>query len=961
MRTVLCSLFSVVVLAQGLTKIQERKYHPPTPTPSFEGREQAYAQRKKLETISALRGISFRSVGPLSQGGRIVGLQVNPQNSQRWMAAFATGGLWLTYNDGATWTSLFDHEEVGVIGAIAARWSPQGDPIEIWVGTGEPNASRSSYAGSGLYRTLDQGKTWQRMGLQQSHRIAKVVLHPSDPKILYVAAQGPLYSDGGERGVYQSTDGGKTWKLSLSGPLRTGATDLLMDTTNPNILYATLWEKDRKPWNFLESGSQSGVFKTIDAGKTWNILTEGLPVGDGMGRMGLAQSQQNPSTLYLFIDNQNSKSTAEQDVADPQVLTAKKIRSMTREEFLKLDSKNLQDFIRSNDFDSNLKAEAVLDDVKKGTLEPKDLLAALNDANASLFETQIKGAELYKSTNGGTTWFKSHTQSLDGLVFTYGYYFGTLTVDPSNDQNVYLLGVPVIKSVDGGKTFKGSNGNDGNVPHSDHHALWIDPQNSQRMILGNDGGLNISSDGGNNWREITNLPVGQFYSIEVDQADPYQIYGGLQDNGVMTGPAKTLRPNQSVDAWKAIWGGDGGWVQVNPKDNQTIYTESQFGFLGRLKGVERKNIRPHAALKQPPYRFNWLTPIEMSSHSPDIIYVGTQKVLRSLDRGDSWTEISPDLTTQATYGDVPFGTLTSISESPQRLGLIYAGSDDGLVHVTRDGGKAWSNISSGLPKNRWVSRVEASPTTEGTVYVTLTAYRNDASEAHIYQSTNFGTTWKSLRGNLPNENFNVIREDAANPLHLYAGSDAGIWMSMNGGLTWSTLGTGLPRVPVHDLIIQSRTRDLVVGTHGRSVYVAPIGILQTFTEAIQEKPFHLFEVNKIYARPWWATDRPTWSLPLEEDPLELWFHTKKSSMVNIRITHADGKVLREWTKQSDAGLNQIAWDYLITPPSSGKGRPFILPGSYQLRLEVDGMVSTTPLVVVAPPGETGNFRRRGGP
>ena len=968
MRKVFPFLVSICLVGQAIhPKIQESQtFHPKISTASPMAREESFQVRKQMVLASPLKGIPFRSVGPMAQGGRVVDISVDANQPHHWMVAFATGGLWITHNDGASWTPLFDQEEVGIIGALAVRWGNQGQPQEIWIGTGEPNASRSSYAGAGLYHSQNGGQTWRRAGLKNSHRIARIVLHPTDYQTVYVAAQGPLYTDGGERGIYKTTDNGITWVQSLKGGDRVGATDVLMDFANPNIVYAALWEKDRKPWNFLESGPGSGIYKTTDGGANWTLVMEGLPRGAGVGRIGLGQSRQNPQKIYAFMDNQNLRPTDEiNPYEDVTRLTAKKIRSMSKDQFLKLEPRTLQNFIRSNDLDPSLRAETVLEDISKGTLQIRDLLNAINDDNAALFETDIIGPELYVTIDGAARWTKTHHQRLDNLINTYGYYFGQLAVDPTDDRHVYLMGVPVIQTRDGGKTFESANGEEGAIPHVDHHAMWINPKNPQHIILGNDGGLNISSDGGSSWREIENLAVGQFYTVEVDQAEPYQIYGGLQDNGVMTGPAKRLRPRQGRDTWKSIYGGDGGFVQVNPQDNQTIYTESQFGFMSRLKGAERKSIRPHAALQDDPYRFNWQTPIKMSTHAPDVIYTGTQKVLRSMDRGDTWVELSGDLTTKPRLGDVPYGTISALTESPKRFGVLFAGTDDGLVHVTKDGGRSWTNISKGLPLQRWVSRLEASRFQEGTIYVVLNAYRNDLQETLLYKSTDFGSTWQSIKGNLPEENFNVLREDPSNPSILYAGSDAGVYCSLNGGRSWDVLGQGLPRVPVHDMVIQSKAKDLVVATHGRSVYVAPLNVLQGYTDTIRSKKAHLFETPKIAARTWWANDRPTWFNPITEDPLDLYFHVAASGLTRLRLVNSEGQEVKAWQVQATAGLNHFTWDYLVDPTGlknvpPGR-RPFVTAGTYQLSMEFEGVILTVPLMVSKPAEDTPGFRRRGGP
>lgn len=940
-----------------MTKAQEAAaFHPKVATPAPGARQKAFDQRMAMEAVSALAAVPFRNVGPMGQGGRVVALAVDDRAPQHWIAAFATGGLWWTDSEGATWTPIFDQGPAIALGDVAVVWGAPGVPKAIWLGTGEANASRSSYAGAGVFRSLDGGKTWQVAGLADSHRIARIVPHPSNPEVAYAAAQGPLYTEGGERGIYKTTDGGKTWAQVLKAPARTGATDLIMDAADPETLYATLWEKDRKPWNFLESGAGSAVYKTADGGKTWTRLKGGLPQGEGVGRIGLAQSRQNPKKLYAFVDNQDLRPEGERDpFEDPDRLTARRLRGMDEAALAKVDPKRLKAFLKENGYPKDLTAETLLADLKAGKVQVKDLLAWMGDADQALFDTNIVGPELYATEDGGATWTRTHEGRLDQFTFTYGYYFGQVRVDPANDRRVYLLGMPAIQSEDGGRTFKGINGSDWSVMHPDHHALWIDPRDGRRLVLGNDGGLNVSTDGGTTWRNVKNLPVGQFYTIAADRAEPYRIYGGLQDNGVMTGPATPLQPHQQADTWRAIYGGDGGAVQVDPRDNSTVYTESQFGHMSRLEKGGRTSIRPIHKLKETSYRFNWVTPILLSPHSPDILYTGTQKVLRSLDRGATWTPISGDLTTNPKAGDVPFGTITTLTESPKRFGLLYAGTDDGLVQVSRDGGFTWKRAEKGLPKDRWVTRVEASVHDEGTAYATFSAYRNDASEALVFKSEDYGATWTSLKGNLPEENLNVVREDPANPRLLFVGSDFGVFASLDGGQRWEVLGRGMPHVPVHDLAIQAKARDLVVGTHGRSAFVAPIGALEQLTAEIRAEAAHLFEPAKVKAQAWWKQDRPGWFGTREPDPCAFWFHVAQPGEAALTLRDAKEGVQRRWKVPVRPGLQRVDWDLQVDPgarPGLPAGRrPFVLPGEYTLTLEAAGRTLKAKVAVEAPKEE----------
>jgi photosystem II stability/assembly factor-like uncharacterized protein len=967
MRILFLSFTALALVAQTvpLSKLEKAaKLHPFVATPEAGVFAKAAAERKALEASSPLAAILFRCVGPMGQGGRVVALAVDERKPEVWIAAFATGGLWITRSDGGSWEPLFDREEAFALGDVVVQWGEPGVPKTIWVGTGEPNASRSSYAGAGVFRSDDAGKTWKNVGLRGSHRIARIVVHPKDPDTVYVAAQGPLYTEGGERGVFKTSDGGRSWTQVLKGGPRTGATDLVLDWNDPSTLYATLWEKDRKPWDFLECGPGSGVFKSKDGGANWVPLTGGLPQGATVGRIGLAHSRQNPNKLFAFVDNHALRGKEEKDVfADPEVLTAKKLAAMTAAELLKVEPKLLKAFLKDNGFHKDITVDKVREGLKAGTIAVKDLLDYLGDADAAMFDTDIIGPELYETVDGGATWKRTHAQRIDGFTFTYGYYFGQVRVDPTDDRRLYLLGMPLITSKDGGRSFQGINGESGanwEGVHADHHDLWIDPRNPKRMVLGNDGGLNISMDGGSNWRAVKNLPVAQCYTVAVDQAEPYRIYTGLQDNGVMMGPARPLKAEQQRDSWTFIYGGDGAYVQVNPKDNTTVYTESQFGHMSRLntKNRERTLIRPAQALKEPPYRFNWLTPILMSSHSPDILYTGTQQLLRSLDRGDSWTALSSDLTTAkapfvAGPGNVPYGTLTSIAESPKRFGLLYSGTDDGRVWASRDGGFTWKE-GSGLPANRWVVRLEASRHVEGRAYAALNAYRNDTAEALVFRSEDYGATWTSIQGNLPQENPNTLREDPVNPDLLYVGTDFGLFVSVDGGTRWEALNGGLPHVPVHDVVIQPKTGDLVAATHGRSVWVAPVGALQKWTPRIRAEAAHLFEVPKQKAAAWWKTDRPTWFTAREAEPVQLWFHLREAGSATLRLLGEKDALQRAWTVAATAGLNRLEWDLQVAAGSipglpSGR-RPFIRPGKYRLELEAKGRRLVRP-VDVEPPKE----------
>jgi hypothetical protein len=965
MRAPFLALLPLILVAQDAPPSKAKEaadFHAAVPTPDPAARVGAFLARRSLADDGRLAAIPWRNIGPMGQGGRVVALAVDARKPEVWIAAFATGGLWITRTEGATWEPLFDGEQAFAIGDVTVVWGEPGVPRTIWVGTGEANASRSSYAGAGLFRSDDGGKSWRPAGLANAHRIARIVVHPDNPDRVFVAAQGPLYTEGGERGVFATADGGRTWSHALKAGPRTGAADLLLDWQNPDVLYAALWEKDRKPWNFLESGPGSGIHKSTDGGRTWTRLGGGFPDGEGVGRIGLAQSRQDPKRLYAFLDNQTPRPASEKDpFEDPEKLTFKAFAAMSAEAAAKLDPKALKTFLKDNGFHPSHTAEKVLADLKSGALTPRDIAAYAGDVDTNLARTDAIAAEVYATSDGGATWARTHAGRLDSVYNSYGYYFGQIRVDPADDRTIYLLGFPALKSTDGGRTFKGVNGENWDSVHPDHHALWIDPKEGRRLVLGNDGGLNVSLDGGEHWRPVKNLPVGQFYTIAVDQAEPFRVYGGLQDNGVRRGPATPLKPNQAADSWTTLYGGDGGFVAVNPKDNATVYLESQFGVMARHENGKTKGIRPAHKLKEPAYRFNWMTPIVLSPHSPDILYTASQKVLRSLDRGDTWTEISGDLSSGkkprvAGGGDVPFGTVTALAESPLRFGLLYAGTDDGRLWASRDGGFQWTEATKGLPAGRWVSRVEPSRHAEGTVYATFNAYRDDASLALVFKSADHGATWTSIASNLPGENVNVIREDAKNPDLLYLGTDFGAFATVDGGKRWDILGPsgreGLPHVPVHDLALHAASGTLVAGTHGRSAWTAPVAALSAWTAEVRAKDLHLFEVKPVKAERWWKQDRPGWWPQREAEAVAFWFHARAAGPAALRLEDEKGQKLREWKLDARPGLNRADWDLLVdraTRKDLPEGRrAFVQPGKHKLVLALAGAEASTPIVVEPP-------------
>ena len=502
----------------------------PAPTSASE-RMQSINKRKLIEENSLVKNLKFRNVGPTIMSGRAVDVEVNPENPNEFYVAYASGGLWQTKNNGQSFTPLFDKEDVITIGDIAVDWKSRA----IWVGTGEANSSRSSYAGNGIYLSTDSGKTWNYKGLPESHHIGKIILHPTDPTTLWVAALGHLFSSNKERGVYKSTDGGQNWKQVLYIDDTTGAIDVVIDPSNANVLYASMWHRDRRMWNFTESGATSGIYKSVDGGNNWSLLTKagsGFPTGEGIGRIGLAVFPGNSKIIYAVLDNQAHKE--EEEKKDTSIIETKELKNISKENFLKLDDKKLEDFLRKHGYPEKYSASVVKDLVKKDSIQPVAVTDYLNDANNSLFETPVIGGEIYRSDDAGTSWKKVNTDDLHNLSYTYGYYFGKIIVSPFIADKIIICGLPLLMSTDGGKTFKSI---DGDNTHGDHHAVWMSSKIDGHLINCNDGGLNISYDEGKNWFKANTPAVGQFYSVNVDMDKPYNVYGGLQDNGVWTGPS----------------------------------------------------------------------------------------------------------------------------------------------------------------------------------------------------------------------------------------------------------------------------------------------------------------------------------------------------------------------------------------------------------------------------------------
>lgn len=926
------------------------------PATSADEIQKALEVKSTMENESSVRAVPFENIGPTIMSGRVVDVDVNPQDPTEFYVAYATGGLWHTVNNGISFTSVFDQAPTQNIGDIAVNWKEN----IIWVGTGENNSSRSSYAGVGILKSTDGGKNWTFAGLPDSHHIGRIILNPNNSEEVVVGVAGHLYSPNSERGIFKSTDGGKTWKQALFIDENTGVIDVAFAPENFNIQYAAAWQKDRKAWHFEGSGPSSGIYKSTDGGNTWvkvSIEKSGFPVGKGVGRIGLAVFDEN--TVYAVHDSQFHRSEQSKK-EDSDALTKEDFKTMSAVAFEQLDNKKLNQYLRSNGFQEKYRAENVKQLVSDGKVQPADLAKYLEDANAMLFDTPVIGAEVYLTKDGGVSWIKTHQDYIDDLYYSYGYYFGQISVHPKDLNQIYLSGVPIIKSEDGGKTFK-SIGKE-NV-HADHHALWINPNRQGHLINGNDGGLNITYDDGKNWFKANDPPVGQYYYINVDNQKNYYVYGGLQDNGVWVGP-NNYRFSKNWQAegkypYEEIMGGDGMQVQIDSRDPNLVYTGFQFGNYFRIdrskNQTQTQRITPKHDLGESPYRFNWQTPILLSIHNQDILYFGSNHLHRSLDKGETWSPISPNLTQGGREGNVAYGTLTTISESPFQFGMIYVGSDDGLVHLTENGGGSWQNLSQAFPENLWVSRVVASQHQKDRVYVTLNGYRSDDFTPYVYVSQDKGKTWKNITGNLPVSPINVIKEDPQTPELVYVGNDNGVFVSFDSGQRWESFAQGLPRVAVHDLVVQAETSDLLIGTHGRSIYKANIKPLQKFSKQKSKNSLLLFAPESQRASPRWGNSFGVWSEPFE--PQTQWvFYSPKQGDFNVSVTDEKGRKVHQFSGKAQKGFNYVDYDFTVdaslftnknTEPfkKAKNGKMYLVKGNYTVEVSMNDQKSNQKLEV----------------
>jgi photosystem II stability/assembly factor-like uncharacterized protein len=749
-------------------------------------RLQGFEQQQKMKKEGPFKDLQWQFLGPLNVSGRCTDVAViGPKGKNYTMyVASASGGVWKTENEGTTWQPIFENYPSTAIGDLAI--APSDNNI-IWVGTGEANIFRSSQAGCGIYKSPDGGKTWQHMGLTDTYTIPRIIIHPKNPDIVYVAAAGHEWTPNAERGVYKTVDGGKNWQKILFVSNQAGAIDLAMDPVDSEILYTAVWQRMRQKWNDPRNdshSSQSGLFRTRDGGKTWQPINNGLPAAKFRGRIGIDISLSNPRTLYALMDNYEiSRQPTTEELRDPYGVPS-------------------CGFIKG----------------------------------ATVFRSDDKG-DSWKQVSGLTPETKKFMENHSN---TYGWVFGQIRVDPCDTETVYIMGLWLSVSNDGGKTFRHLRG-----MHGDHHGLWIDPANSNYLVNVNDGGIAVSYDRGKNWRSFTdNLPVCQFFNVNYDMTSPFHIFGSMQDHGSFRGVVDLSRGRNRIPAkvFEYTPGGEGSNHAIDPTNPNIVYSAGFYGMLirsdiSRNDEDAEKVIVPVTYESEPRLRGEWLAPFIISSHNPNIIYHGMQYLFRSQDRGDTWERISPDLTTnvRSEMGDIPYHTIFSISESPLKYGLLYVGTDDGRVYASRDSGKTWQEIIAGLPAKKWVSRLVASKYDMGTVYMTQNGKRDDDFTPYVWKSTDFGKTWQNIAMGIPLGPVNVIREDPKNNAILYVGTDSGVFISQDNGKNWHILGGNLPAVYVHDLIIHPRENIIVIATHGRGMWALDAESLNKMEEKKEEE------------------------------------------------------------------------------------------------------------------------------
>ncbi len=843
-----------------------------------------------------LSSMKWRPVGPANMGGRVADIAVDPRSPYTYYVALGTGGLMKTTDNGTTWQGVFEKEAVASIGAVAVAPS---DPNVVWVGTGEANGRNSSSWGDGVYRSGNGGSTWTNTGLRDSHAVARLVIHPTDPNVVYAAALGHLWGYNAERGVFKTSDGGRSWTHSLKIDERVGCVDLVMDPSNPQVLYAAMYHRLRTPWSFVSGGTNGGVYKTADAGRTWRRLGGGLP--SHTGRIGLDVSRSDPRIVFAVIESDDG-------------------------------------------------GQSGIDDFKS------------------------RAGGVFRSEDAGESWKRVNP------LTPRSFYFSQIRVDPGDWKRVYVLGFLVHVSDDGGLTFR-----DDGAPavHVDHHAMWIDPRNTDHLLLGNDGGVYASYNRGRTWDFHNNMAAGEFYRITVDHGRPYRIAGGLQDNFNWIGPSATRSPDGITNAdWRSLGGGDGFYVAIDPTDPDVVYAEAQQGYAYRLnlRTGQRTPIRPEPKEGSAAFRFHWAAPLLLSPHDPTVLYLGGNRVFKLTERGDRWAAISPDLSAQdpnkiltVGSGAENHGTVYALAESPLKPGILWAGTDDGRLWLTRDDGASWADLTASLLRTGgkvlpspglWISRIEASHHAEGTAYVAIDGHTSDLFAPFAFATDDFGRTWSAIAGDLPAAGpVKVVREDPRNRSLLFAGTEFGIFASFDRGRRWTKLDSGLPTVAVDDILVHPRDRDLVIATHGRSLYVLDdIGPLQELSAEAAVRPLHLFS-SRGALQFQLLPEGAMWSKRIFTAPnppfgafIDYFVRDLTGEQASIVVADPSGATIRKLTGPAVPGVNRVVWD--LGPEKdplwdfgTPSGQPRLVPpGTYTVTVSVGGASESRKVEVQAVPG-----------
>jgi photosystem II stability/assembly factor-like uncharacterized protein len=899
-------------------------------------------------SVRFLDDFRWREIGPCNMGGRIVDLAVVESKPQHFYAGVATGGVWKTVNHGTTWTPVFEGQGTGSIGDVTLAPS---NPEILWVGTGEANARNSVTHGDGVYKSTDGGKTFRNMGLRGTRHIGRIAVHPRDPEVVYVAALGCIYAPSRERGLFRTADGGKTWACVNFIDEETGFIDVAIDPEDPQTVYGAAFSVRRDGFTSSASPSRfvekAGLYKSSDGGSTWKKLAQGLP-SIGVGRGGIDLWRKDPKVLYAILETSLTPQSispggpgggggafmgiSAEDQDEGVVLTAvneggpaQKAGLMVGDVVREIAGKKVESY---QDFVGEIRRRRPGDKVQVKILrggQEKTLEVTLGPRQEEHYPREIslqdpanKGG-VYRSDDRGETW--KHLATLNPRP----WYYSQIRIDPNDDKRIYVLGVQLHVSSDGGKTFS-NNGAPG--IHVDHHALWIDPRDSDHLLLGCDGGMNTSYDRGRTWEHLANLPIGQFYAVGLDLQRPYWAYGGLQDNGCWGGPTQTRDAGIVNEHFVSINGGDGFYCRIDPSDPSVVYCESQYGAAVRLdrRTGARKQIRPRGT----GLRFEWNTPLELSPHDPKRVYLGAQKLFESADRGDAWKEVSPELTRTKQ------GAISVIGLSPVDENVLWAGTNDGAVHVTRDRGKTWEEARiPGMPELRWVSRVECSRRGAGTAYVSFDGRRKDDLKPYVWKTSDFGRSWTSVTKGLPaDETVYVVREDPKNPDLVFSGTERSVYFSLGAGARWQKLGQGLPVVPVHDLAVHPRDGELVAATHGRSLWVMDVKALQETTAAVLLSAAHLYEPREAVL---WNPGRSRWfggakGFRGQNPPAGVsivYYLRKDDPDLALAVQDKAGKTVAALKAEKKAGLHHATWNLM-----TARGR--VTAGEYTVTLAAHG-------------------------